>query len=118
MAQVTASMTLGEADLERDFVEVLETADRLIGFFRLQRREACAWLENLFIDPEVVSSGYGRRLFERACEVARSWGYAVMELESDPHAESFYLRLGAHHVGAVPSRPIPGRMLPWLRVRL
>jgi GNAT superfamily N-acetyltransferase len=118
MARVTADMTLRSADLERDFVEVLEAAGRILGFYRLQRRPGCAWLEDLFIDPVAVRSGHGRRLFERACQVARAWGYTILELESDPNAEPFYVRWGAQRVGTRPSKPIPGRMLPWLRVRL
>ena len=50
--------------------------------------------------------------------VARAWGYATMEIAADPHAEPFYLRLGATRVGTVPSEVFPGRRLPLLRLSL
>lgn len=118
MSLVTAEMTVTAADIERDLVEVLEDAGQLRGFYRLQRRKTCAWLEDLFVDPGDVGTGQGRRLFERACAVAREWGYSTLELESDPNAESFYLGLGATRVGTVASRLIPGRTLPLLRFEL
>ena len=118
MASVAADMTVTRADLERDFVEVLESGTRLVGFYRLQRREACAWLEDLFVEPDVIATGQGRRLFSRACHVARDWGCTRLELHSDPNAEGFYLRLGAERIGTVDSRLVPGRTLPWLRFEL
>lgn len=118
MSLATAHMTITAADIERDLVEVLAASDRLLGFYRLRRRESRAWLEDLFIDPAVVRAGHGRRLFQRACAVAREWGYATMEMVADPHAEVFYLRLGATRVGTVPSEVFPGRRLPLLRLSL
>ncbi len=118
MSLVTANMTITAADIERDLVEVLTPGDRVLGFYRLQRRESCAWLEDLFIDPAVVRAGHGRRLFQRACAVAQEWGYATMEMVADPHAEAFYLRLGAARVGTVPSDVFPDRRLPLLRLSL
>lgn len=56
MSLVAADMTVTAADVEREFVEVLESGGRLLGFYRLQRR-----------------------LFERACDIAREWGYEPVE---------------------------------------
>lgn len=118
MASVATDMTVTRADLERDFVEVLESASQLVGFYRLQRREDCAWLEDLFIEPGVIASGQGRRLFERACHVARGWDCTRLELHSDPHAEGFYRHVGAERAGSIGSPLVPSRSLPWLRFAL
>jgi GNAT superfamily N-acetyltransferase len=118
MARAADELTLTRADLEQDVVEVLEVRGRLAGFYRLQWREAEAWLEDLFVEPEVMGTGVGRRLFSRACEVAREWGATFLALESDPHAEGFYRHLGAECVGNHESRLVPGRFLPRMRVRL
>jgi hypothetical protein len=42
----------------------------------------------------------------------------VMEFESDPFAEGFYLKLGAECVGMSPSLLLPGRSIPLMRYAL
>jgi hypothetical protein len=44
-------------------------------------------------------------------------GGARLDIAADPHAEGFYLHVGAHRVGVVPSTPA-GRVLPLLAVHL
>lgn len=113
-------MAFTPADLARpaDRVEVLEADGHLLGVIRLRRRTELAFLEDLWLDPSAMGRGLGRRLFERAAEIARGWGKGVMEFESDPHAEPFYLRLGAERVGMSPSTAIPGRAVPLMRYAL
>lgn len=120
MAIVTPALTMTPAELESsdDWVEVLESGAAILGFYRLRRRTELAWLEDLFIDPPYMGKGHGRRLFLRAAEVARGWGLGVMEFESDPFAEPFYLRLGAERVAMSPSTLVPGRSLPLMRYAL
>jgi len=120
MTAMTPAMLFEPADLERasDVVEVLEADAGLLGVFRLCRRTELAFLEDLFVEPEAMGHGYGRVLFERAAEVARAWGLGVMEFESDPYAEPFYLHLGAERVGMSPSTPMPGRSIPLMRFAL
>jgi len=62
-----------------------------------------------------VRSGHGRRHFERAADVARDWGYRILEFDSDPHAETFYLHLGAERIGMKASTLIAGREFPVMR---
>lgn len=118
MARAVDEMTISPEDVERDHVEVVELDGRVIGFYRLQRRDTMAWLEDLFIEPGLLRSGWGQRLLERASQVAREWGAAELELESDPNAEAFYVHLGARRVGLAESRVVPGRQLPVMRLRL
>ena len=120
MAVVTPALTTTAAELERpcEHVEVLEAGGSLLGFYRLRRLTELAFLDDLFVDPAAVGRGYGRRLFQRAAEVARGWGYGVMEFESDPFAERFYLALGAERVAMSPSSLVPGRSLPLMRYAL
>jgi GNAT superfamily N-acetyltransferase len=118
MEAVAPDMALTPEDIEADHVEVLESEHGLVGFLRLQRRPDEAWLEDLFIDPQAVRKGHGQRLFERAAELSRVWGYAVMRFESDPYAEPFYLALGAERAGLSASSLIPGRALPLMSYKL
>ena len=118
MARAGADLKLTAADIERDHVTVLEIGDRLLAFYRLIRQPDLALLQDLFVDPDAIGQGHGRRLFMDAAQVARGWGYRSMELDSDPDAETFYRRLGAERVGETPSLLIPGRTLPRLRYEL
>lgn len=77
-----------------------------------------AHLEKLFVDPERLKTGSGRRLFSWALDTAKAGGATKMVIEADPDAEPFYLKMGAHRVGLVPSGSIPGRMLPELELSL
>jgi GNAT superfamily N-acetyltransferase len=120
MAALTPELTFTPADLvrERDHIEVLDSSDDLLGVLRLCWRTEIAFLEDLWIDPEAMGRGYGRLLFERSVEVARSWGKGVMELEADPFAEPFYLHLGAVRVSMSPVTVVPGRSVPLMRYSL
>ena len=120
MTAMTPDLTINPADLAvaTDRVEVLEAEGSLLGFFRLQRRTELAFLEDLFIDPPAMGRGHGQHLFLRAADIAREWGLGVMEFESDPFAEPFYLRLGAERVGMSPSTLLPGRSIPLMRYAL
>lgn len=76
------------------------------------RREC--WLEALFVDPSMIGTGVGRRLFLWSVEAARALGAARMEIASDPGAAAFYRAMGAVDAGEVASGSIPGRKLPRL----
>jgi GNAT superfamily N-acetyltransferase len=120
MQALAEELTFTPADLERstDHVEVLEADGRLVGVFRLRWRTELAYLMDLWVDPAAMGGGHGRRLFDRAAEVARGWGKGVMELESDPYAEPFYRHLGAERVGMSPVAQVPGRAVPLMRYAL
>jgi predicted GNAT family N-acyltransferase len=62
----------------------------------------------------MIGSGYGRQLFEHALRTAAQRGMSSLLIESDPHAEGFYLAMGALQIGerALPS----GRALPLLEI--
>jgi GNAT superfamily N-acetyltransferase len=46
-----------------------------------------------------MGRGFGRALFQRAVEEAKSLGLPEFEIEADPNAEAFYRRMGAERVG-------------------
>lgn len=56
-----------------------------------------AWLEELFVEPELRTQGLGRRLLQAACDHARSAGCAAVDLELEaahPRAAKLYAREG------------------------
>jgi len=78
---------------------VTETNARPTAFCTLQEKEGNAWLENLWVAPEFVGQGIGKRLFLLAVGESRQRGYRTLRLEADPHALGFYEKMGMHKVG-------------------
>ena len=76
-------------------------------------------LEHLWVEPSQMGRGIGRALFEHAAQAARDGGETDVWITSDPHAEAFYLRMGAERVGHVRA-DVCGerRALPRLRLAL
>ena len=76
-------------------------------------------LEHFWIRPSAMGKGVGRQLFEHARSMGLASGASVFEIDADPNAEPFYLRMGAVRVGEVRSE-VDGqpRVRPLLHLRL
>ena len=112
------TITAEYLDAHPAFVAVAEGIPA--GVCVLQLRGNDTSLEHMWVAPEFHRSGVGRALVTRALEEADRLGACRIIVESDPFAEGFYLRLGAHRIGEVPA-PMPGspaRTLPQLEFRL
>ena len=79
------------------FLAVVEK--RAVGFYALRRKDALLELVHMWVLPEWMGRGAGRALFCHAVERAKTLGFQKVEIESDPNAEGFYLRMGARRVG-------------------
>lgn len=119
MRACIAEMAITPADLARNPTFVLADGLALLGFATLAAHaNGTAELDALFVAPEAIGRGYGRRLFDHAAAQARAMGAHTLLITADPHAEAFYLHVGAVRVGQAPSGSIPGRMLPRLAFAL
>ena len=74
-------------------------------------------LGGCWIAPKYIGKGYGRILFEHLQTTLESLGCTKLIIVSDPHAEGFYLKMGAVRVGEQPSKP-EGRVLPVLEYEI
>lgn len=111
-------LSISRETLSRHPVAVTETDGRITGVAELSFEGDTAHLEKLFVDPETMRAGAGRRLFDWAVEKARAEGAGTLVIEADPDAEGFYRAMGARRTGQAPSGSIPGRMLPELSLAL
>ncbi len=92
---------------------------RILGVIALvPLQEDGPWeVDHLWVDPEAMGLGVGRRLLEDARTWCQSQGIERLQIASDPDAEAFYRHLGAVPVGSLPTL-IVGRTLPLLELRL
>lgn len=76
-------------------------------------------LEHLWVSPELIGTGVGRKLFAHAVDEAIYLNAKSIDIESDPNAEEFYKRMGAKRIGEnVTQVEETKRILPRLRVDL
>jgi GNAT superfamily N-acetyltransferase len=115
MEQCRNDLTILPDDIANNFVFVIEVNANIVGFYELRGKGPEANLYWLFMDPKVIGSGYGKRLWLHAVEISKGLGFVYMMIKSDPYAEGFYLRMGAERIGNLRSTSIPGLMLPLLR---
>ena len=57
----------------------------------------------LFVEPDLIGTGCGRRLWEHAVATARDLGVDVLLLDADPNAAPFYRAMGAEWLREVPT---------------
>jgi GNAT superfamily N-acetyltransferase len=113
MAAAAPDLTFTEEDIAGSDVLVAERDGALVGMVAVEDRQArLGWL---FVEPAAIGSGVGSALLKAALARAAERGVSALELDSDPHAESFYRAHGARRIGTAPARST-GRALPRLRI--
>ncbi len=118
MAACADELTLSPDRVEAVRATVAERDGRVVGFGTLEGEPPEGALGMLFVDPDAIGRGVGRLLYEHIVSGARELGFARLTIDADPHAEAFYLAMGAVRIGATPSGSVPGRVLPLLEVTL
>ena len=78
---------------------VAEMENQPVAFYTLLDKNGIAWIENLWVLPEFIGKGIGRRLFLHAVDQAHRGGYGTLRLEADPNARGFYEKMGMHQIG-------------------
>lgn len=119
MAQCAAELTISEADINVHPFFVLESDGEVIGFCALQDgRDGVGELADVFVEPDRLREGHGRRLVEYAKDAARARGWRSLLVEADPNARKFYCSCGGTQIGTVASGSIAGRRLPLIEIAL
>ena len=98
-------------------VYVAEREGELLGFYALIIRKDKAELDHMWVAPAHIGTGVGKELFIHAMQNAARRDIDAVEILSDPNAEGFYRKMGAHPSGETVSE-IDGepRALPRLTV--
>ena len=80
-------------------VFVAENENQITGFYALIIRQEKAELDHMWVAPEHIGSGVGKELFIHAMQSAARRNVSEIEILSDPNAEGFYRKMGAHRIG-------------------
>lgn len=118
MASCRDELTVTPEALEKRSYYLLQMEGQIAGFYNLLEAPEGVYLHNLFIAPEFIGQGIGKQLWAHMVREAKALSYPVILIESDPHAEPFYLSRGAKRVRSVPSSVMSGRELPLLEFKV
>jgi len=116
LAVVEPMLQLEPADVAAQDVWVLDLDGTAVGWHRVTGHGDRAELEDLWLEPPVIGTGFGKLLFRHAVDVAAALGAGRMEWDADPYAVGFYRAMGGEEIGRTPSAAQPGRMLPRMRI--
>lgn len=78
---------------------VVEQEGLPVAFSTLEERDDAFWVENMWVMPEYMGMGMGRKLFLHAVELARQRGFNYLQLEAEPNAVGFYEKMGLRIIG-------------------
>lgn len=110
LERVDHLLVVHASDIDEGGFVVAERDGVLLGYYRLRGTAPDGELVDLFVDAPAIGTGLGRVLWDHAVATALDRGFRTLSWESDPHAEPFYLRMGAVRVGE--REVAPGRVLP------
>ena len=110
-------LTISPEFIATNQVFLAEKDDQILGFYALIIRQDKAELDHMWVAPEHIGSGVGKELFIHAMQSAARRNVSEIEILSDPNAEGFYRKMGAHRIGETASE-IDGqpRILPRLSI--
>jgi N-acetylglutamate synthase-like GNAT family acetyltransferase len=111
MESCRAELTIRDDEVIPSRMTVAEAEGRVVAVATLEGEPPEGELGSLFVDPDMIGKGVGRRLLQHMLETARGVGIRTVVLDADPNAEPFYEAMGFVRVGVVPSGSIPGRTL-------
>jgi len=103
-AQPDAIELPGE-QISAGLVRVAEQSGLVVGFAVVLERcaDACE-LDGLFVEPDWMGTGIGRRLVEDAKRITRERGATRIGVVANPQAVGFYERVGFVSVGEAQTR--------------
>jgi GNAT superfamily N-acetyltransferase len=87
--------------LDAGRVRVATAEGVLVGFASARRVDDTFELDDLFVDPDWMGRGIGRRLVLDAAGLARAVGVDRIDVDANPHALDFYRRVGFERDGEV-----------------
>jgi|688.fasta_scaffold225576_1 streptomycin 6-kinase len=104
--------------MKKNNIQLFFLDNKLVAFYNFVSNPLELELDNLFIHPNYIGKGFGRKLWEKCCEAAKLMGYYEFTIWSEPNAEDFYLKMGCIKVGVRQSPLMPNRYPPILKYKI
>lgn len=99
------AITIPEDQIADGLVRVAEQNGRVVGFSVLLAPVAgTSELDGLFVEPDRMRTGVGRRLIADACAIARTRDATRIDVNANPQALAFYDSVGFVRVGEEQTR--------------
>ena len=112
-------LTISPASVSVNKVYKAMRGGEIIGFYELINTHTKLELKHLWVHPDEIGHGVGQQLMAHVIRQAVSADHEEMEIESDPHAEDFFKKMGARSVGArIYKLEGSQRMLPLLYLNI
>jgi GNAT superfamily N-acetyltransferase len=112
-------LSIFEENILDNWIFVIESDNMIRGFYELREySKQEAELSWLFVDPDSIGAGYGKKLMKHAIQLAMDYNFLHIRIKSDPNAEGFYKGFGAVVVGDSPSTVRPDMKLPVMNLYL
>jgi N-acetylglutamate synthase-like GNAT family acetyltransferase len=117
--QWQSDLTITADFINQNMVFVAEIDNQIAGCSALAIDGPLAEVEHMWVRPEYMGTGLGRRLFEQVTSEATARNLPELELSADPNAAGFYRHMGAVQIGEIPAEMDgQARVLPRMRIRL
>lgn len=94
------SLTVDPRTIRENPVYILEEGGDPAGFYVLLGKPPELDLDQLWVLPRWIGHGFGGELVRHALRLAAEMGAQLVTVQAEPHAENFYLHMGARRVGA------------------
>ncbi|MEU6038499.1 GNAT family N-acetyltransferase [Actinomadura sp. NPDC047616] len=113
LAACEDELALHREDVVRRRTVVAERDGRVLGLATLEGEPPEGELGLLFVEPDAIGGGVGRRLYRHVLEEAGRLGFERVRIEADPNAEAFYLAMGAERRGEAPGLRVLPVLVAW-----
>ena len=118
MAGWREALTISEDMIRQHDVYLLHVDDKPMGMYMLwQKAEGHLELEHLWLLPETIGKGLGRKIWQHILQTAHQHNASMITVVSDPNAKGFYQHMGAVQIGEYHAEET-GRVLPILQINI
>ncbi|WP_339071047.1 GNAT family N-acetyltransferase [Chitinophaga sp. 212800008-4] len=112
----TEDLTITPEYISKNQVIKIINEDILAGFYALEYKEKQLYIGYFWMLPEFIGKGLGKEAFTDLRNRCLAMNEPIVDVESDPNAEGFYIKMGAEKVRSISTR-IEGRHLNVFRFR-
>ena len=102
-------LTITGEYIDKNFVQLVESKGQVVGYYSMRKG---LWLEHVFIRPEFIGQGFGKRLMQHLLDVSMDRQWKELKILADPHSTGFYKKLGAKYIKEIQSN-ISGRTVSY-----